>query len=529
MRLPLDSTINSFNCKNFLSDTVKSKNNSFLPYFLQCNNLDIDFIKPYISGFIGNETIELFPGFIFYRKPEVIIDDYNRYIHVYLKHKNENDNLYCPHCGNKINTTSSKTHKKITLKDYIPLFKIAKCTFKIKYYKCDHCDKFVSRDLLFRVCNKKITHRLMFATTDALLNTSLSNRKVAQMYGINKNIVGELHTVVAITGYKSYDLTKVRYIGIDEHSIQKGHKYVTIILDLETKAIIYVSLGKKKNDIQPFFDKLKELNLIDNIKGFSCDCSSGFIKLAETYIPNAKIVLDEFHVLRIISKAFDSVRKDIVKLYQTKADFYSTYIRHERSPMKRTEKHLNELKEKLIKRGLSEIDIEQMKSMNNKKDESDRLQKQIELINKHRNMLALGLKEFLLRVKDTDAREAFLSCPDLKEILELGDAARDFWHPSLDGDSDDKEQRLKAILTQIEQWVERASKFKNIKMKNVCEFLSKHAQRIIYASVLDYRISNSVVEGINSHAKLLQRIHKGQIQVPTYICLLHRSFPGKVA
>ena len=100
---------------------------------------------------------------------------------------------------------------------------------------------------------------------------------------------------------------------------------------------------------------------------------------------------------------------------------------------------------------------------------------------------------------------------------------------SLDGDSDDKEQRLKAILTQIEQWVERASKFKNIKMKNVCEFLSKHAQRIIYASVLDYRISNSVVEGINSHAKLLQRIHKGQIQVPTYICLLHRSFPGKVA
>lgn len=41
-----------------------------------------------------------------------------------------------------------------------------------------------------------------------------------------------IHLFNVYSNYKSPDLSNIKYIGIDEHSIRKGQKYVTIIVDL---------------------------------------------------------------------------------------------------------------------------------------------------------------------------------------------------------------------------------------------------------------------------------------------------------
>ena len=256
--------------------------------------------------------------------------------------------------------------------------------------------------------------------------------------------------------------------------------------------------------------------------------------MAKENLPNAKIVLDEFHVLKMLSKAFDSVRMDVVSRFRSMADLLVKQERQDREPTGRLAKRLDSLTEELIKKGLSDYDINSLKAHPDKLGESKRILHMVELINKDRNLLALGLKEFESRVKDRpETRDIFLACPEFKEILLLGDAVRRFWHQeedrTADSDRDFEAEKVAYVLQAIERVRERFLKFKNVKMQNIAKFFKKHADHIAYASVLGFHLSNSVVEGINSQAKHLQRVHKGQFQEATYICLLHQFFPGKAA
>ena len=54
---------------------------------------------------------------------------------------------------------------------------------------------------------------------------------------------------------RKFHIRNVRYIGIDEFSIKKGHKYMTIFVDLSTGRILHVVEGKSKEAILPFLRK----------------------------------------------------------------------------------------------------------------------------------------------------------------------------------------------------------------------------------------------------------------------------------
>ena len=53
-------------------------------------------------------------------------------------------------------------------------------------------------------------------------------------------------------------MSEVRYVSIDEFAIAKGHKYMTIVLDISTGRIIHAVEGRKSKDIGPFLEELKK-------------------------------------------------------------------------------------------------------------------------------------------------------------------------------------------------------------------------------------------------------------------------------
>ena len=534
MRHKFDTIINSFNCKEIFFNSTYNIRSPFEDIISKFEAYNTNNIFENHLLFSKKISVNLYPEFVCYKKEKTITDSGKSSIHFFLEYEDDKHEIVCVHCGHAHIPNSAVSSKTVTLKDYIPMYDFTKCTIRLKYYRCPHCNKLITREIPFRVKNLHITYRLLYTVKNYIFDFTFSNRSIAKKLNISKNIVNEIYNSLIVEGYKDYDLTKVKYIGIDEHSIHKGHKYVTIVVDLETKAIIYVCIGKKKGDVQPFFDRLKELNLLNNIIGFSCDCSSGYISMAQENLPNARIVLDEFHVLKMLSKAFDSVRMDVVCRLRNMSNFLIKQERQDREPSGRLVKQLNTLTEELIKKGLSNSDIDALKVHPDKLGESKRILHMIELINKDRNLLALGLREFENRVKDRpETRDVFLACPEFKEILLLGDAVRRFWHQEKDSTAvngrDSEAEKVAYVLQAIEQVRERFLKFKNVKMQNFAKFFKKHADHIAYASVLDFHLSNSVVEGINSQAKHLQRVHKGQFHVATYICLLHQFFPGKAA
>jgi transposase len=98
-------------------------------------------------------------------------------------------------------------------------------------------------------------------------------------------------------------------IGIDEVSYRKGHKYVTVVYDLNRSCVVWVGPGKKRESIDRFFNEMLSDHQKRQIQWACCDMSETYIGAIKNHCPNAKLVLDRFHVVKALSEAMDEVRK----------------------------------------------------------------------------------------------------------------------------------------------------------------------------------------------------------------------------
>jgi transposase len=98
------------------------------------------------------------------------------------------------------------------------------------------------------------------------------------------------------------------YIGVDEFSIRKGHEYMTIFINLETGEIIHAVEGKSMESVTPFLLQLKERAI--QLKAVAMDMNAAYASAAEKYLPNVDVVFDRFHVVALLNKAIDEIRRD---------------------------------------------------------------------------------------------------------------------------------------------------------------------------------------------------------------------------
>lgn len=100
-------------------------------------------------------------------------------------------------------------------------------------------------------------------------------------------------------------------LGIDEHffSRRRGYtEFATVFCDLSKKRLFEMCLGKDKKSI---FEQVGHINGRDKVKTVVIDLSNGYLSLVRELFPNAKIVADKFHALRLITPALLKTRKNI--------------------------------------------------------------------------------------------------------------------------------------------------------------------------------------------------------------------------
>jgi transposase len=102
----------------------------------------------------------------------------------------------------------------------------------------------------------------------------------------------------------------VRFIGIDEKSIRKRHKYFTIVSDLQSQKVLWIGRGRKCETIDAFWKTLTPEQLA-GIEGISMDMWAPFFDSAVTNVPDgkSKIVFDKFHIEKYLGEALDQTRK----------------------------------------------------------------------------------------------------------------------------------------------------------------------------------------------------------------------------
>jgi transposase len=94
------------------------------------------------------------------------------------------------------------------------------------------------------------------------------------------------------------------FLGIDEFTLRKGHRYDTILCNLDTREVLEVISGRKKEDVVTLLERLSDP---DVVKAVSMDMSASFRPAVQTALPNAQIVVNHFHVIQHVMKAFRKV------------------------------------------------------------------------------------------------------------------------------------------------------------------------------------------------------------------------------
>lgn len=101
-----------------------------------------------------------------------------------------------------------------------------------------------------------------------------------------------------------------RRIGVDEKAAAKGHRYLTLVNDLERSTVEYIADGRTRESLDGYFEALSPAQR-EGIKAVAMDMWEPYVQSVRAHLEeaNEKIVFDRFHIDSHMSKAVDQVRR----------------------------------------------------------------------------------------------------------------------------------------------------------------------------------------------------------------------------
>ncbi len=143
---------------------------------------------------------------------------------------------------------------------------------------------------------------------DVLLAANV--KKAAQILRISWDEAWHLMERAVLRGRAAKGNGVPRQIGIDEKAIAKGHRYMTLVCDLEEATVEYIGEGRKETSLSAYFEAFPKEGR-ERIEAISLDMWPAYINACKDKIPGAdgKMVFDRFHIMRHVVDAVDKVRK----------------------------------------------------------------------------------------------------------------------------------------------------------------------------------------------------------------------------
>ena len=137
-------------------------------------------------------------------------------------------------------------------------------------------------------------------------------------------------------------------IGIDETSYRKGHKYITVVVNHDTGALVWCSPGHDKETLSKFFEELTAEQRA-GIKSVSGDGARWIDACIEKYIPQAQRCVDGFHVVNWAMEALDELRKEQWRQLNSDARLQAEALKPHRGRPKSTDTAAKKLSEAVKK------------------------------------------------------------------------------------------------------------------------------------------------------------------------------------
>ena len=220
---------------------------------------------------------------------------------------------FCPHCGDETKTVHDT--RLVTIIDAPHGNKKKILKIRKKRFRCGnlHCKKVFTESINGIKRRGRITERMQRHVL--YVCDRFANMKAAKKHTRlgNKTIYKRHYDQLELEWRKRKDDPWPRTIGIDEHSFQRNRKhghmeFATIVVDYNNKRVKELIPGRINAQLQAALSYIPGRG---NVKNVVCDLSKSYRSFAKDFFPNAKIVADHFHVIRLLNPHINRARKEI--------------------------------------------------------------------------------------------------------------------------------------------------------------------------------------------------------------------------
>ena len=171
--------------------------------------------------------------------------------------------------------------------------------------ECQACG--VVRQVKVHFADPRRSYTSCFERYALELGRRMTIRDVAVHLGVGWDLIKDIQKRDLSRRFAKPKLKHLRYIAIDEIAIGKGHRYLTLVLDLETGAVVFVGDGKAGDALKPFWKRLRPSGA--KIKAVAMDMSAAYRGAVATNLRKAKIVFDRFHVVKLFNEKLSDLRR----------------------------------------------------------------------------------------------------------------------------------------------------------------------------------------------------------------------------
>jgi transposase len=141
------------------------------------------------------------------------------------------------------------------------------------------------------------------------LSTRMTIKDVADHLAVSWDVIKDIQSKNLQHRFGKPKLHKLKQIAIDEINIGKGHKYLTIVLNLLTGAVVFVGDGKGGDALRPFWKRLRRAHA--KIEAVATDMSPAYTRAVRENLPGAVHVFDHFHVIKLYNDKLSAFRRHL--------------------------------------------------------------------------------------------------------------------------------------------------------------------------------------------------------------------------
>lgn len=221
--------------------------------------------------------------------------------------KQKRDALHCPECGSSNLVLRGSAPRRFRM---VPVgSKTIFLDLDVQRVACRQCDTIRQVDLGF--ADSRVSYARAFERYVLELSHHMTILDVARHLHVSWDVVKDIQKRYLKKKFSRPPLKDLRHIAVDEIAVKKGHRYLTVVLDLERGAVVFVGDGKGAEALEPFWGRVNHSRA--KIEAVAIDMSPAYISAVMEHLPNAAIVFDHFHVVKLFNDKLSDLRRDLYR------------------------------------------------------------------------------------------------------------------------------------------------------------------------------------------------------------------------